>query len=78
MARRAGAALPGERWCSIAAADAAATIDIAMVANPPPGSLQGLPRLRLIQSLWAGVDRLLADPTVPDRRAARRAWSIRR
>jgi glyoxylate/hydroxypyruvate reductase A len=35
------------------------------VANPLPGSLQGLPRLALIQSLWAGVDRLLADPTLP-------------
>ena len=35
----------------------------AVVANPPPGSLQGLPAMRLIQSLWAGVDRLLADPT---------------
>jgi glyoxylate/hydroxypyruvate reductase A len=40
-------------------------IDVALVANPAPGSLQGLPRLRLIQSLWAGVDRLLADPTLP-------------
>jgi len=37
----------------------------AIVANPPPGSLQGLPRLKLIQSLWAGVDRLLADTTLP-------------
>ena len=37
----------------------------AIVANPPPGSLQGLPRLKLIQSLWAGVDRLLADSTLP-------------
>ena len=36
-----------------------------MVANPPPGSLHGLPKLRLIQSLWAGVDRLLADATLP-------------
>lgn len=41
------------------------TIDAVVVANPPPGSLQGLPGLRLIQSLWAGVDRLLADPTLP-------------
>jgi glyoxylate/hydroxypyruvate reductase A len=41
------------------------TIDAAIVANPPPGSLQGLPRLRLIQSLWAGVDRLLGDATLP-------------
>ncbi len=40
-------------------------IDAAIVANPPPGSLSGLPGLRLIQSLWAGVDRLLADPTLP-------------
>jgi glyoxylate/hydroxypyruvate reductase A len=42
-----------------------ADIDAAIVANPPPGSLQGLPGLRLIQSLWAGVDRLLADATLP-------------
>jgi glyoxylate/hydroxypyruvate reductase A len=42
-----------------------ATIEVAVVANPAPGRLQGLPRLRLIQSLWAGVDRLLADATLP-------------
>ena len=40
-------------------------VQAAIVANPPPGSLQGLPQLRLIQSLWAGVDRLLADTTLP-------------
>jgi glyoxylate/hydroxypyruvate reductase len=40
-------------------------VDIALVANPPRGALAGLPRLTLIQSLWAGVDRLLADPSVP-------------
>ena len=40
-------------------------IDVAIVANPPPGLLTGLPRLGLIQSLWAGVDRLLADATLP-------------
>jgi glyoxylate/hydroxypyruvate reductase len=59
------AALPDE--CiedSIARLDPA-EVDVALVANPPPGSLQGLPALRLVQSLWAGVDRLLADPTVP-------------
>ena len=38
-------------------------IEVAIVANPPRESLVGLPRLRLIQSLWAGVDRLLDDPT---------------
>lgn len=42
-----------------------AAIDVALVANPGPGQLQGLPGLRLIQSLWAGVDRLLDDPNLP-------------
>jgi glyoxylate/hydroxypyruvate reductase A len=40
-------------------------IEVAVVANPAPGSLRGLPSLRLIQSLWAGVDALLADDTLP-------------
>ena len=40
-------------------------VQAAVVANPRAGSLQGLPRLKLIQSLWAGVDRLLADTTLP-------------
>ncbi|MCW5660904.1 MAG: glyoxylate/hydroxypyruvate reductase A [Burkholderiaceae bacterium] len=40
-------------------------IEVAIVANPAPHSLDGLPRLRLIQSLWAGVDRLFDDPTLP-------------
>jgi glyoxylate/hydroxypyruvate reductase len=59
------AALPGEVLLRQAHASQAATVDIALVANPPPGSLAGLGGLRLIQSLWAGVDRLLDDPTVP-------------
>jgi glyoxylate/hydroxypyruvate reductase A len=41
------------------------TIDAAVVANPAPAALQGMPQLRLVQSLWAGVDRLLADATLP-------------
>jgi glyoxylate/hydroxypyruvate reductase A len=59
-------ALPDARWLdreqALAVAD---TVQVAVVANPPPGSLRGLPQLRLIQSLWAGVDRLLLDPTLP-------------
>ena len=43
----------------------AAVIDVAVVANPPPGALAHLPRLRFIQSLWAGVDRLLDDASLP-------------
>ena len=40
-------------------------IEVAVVANPAPGALAALPRLRLVQSLWAGVDKLLADATLP-------------
>ncbi len=39
--------------------------DIAVVANPLPGRLAHCGQLRLIQSLWAGVDRLLVDSTLP-------------
>ncbi len=58
-------AMPGETLLTDRAAVDASTIDIAIVAKPPAASLQGLPKLRLIQSLWAGVDRLLQDPTIP-------------
>lgn len=59
-------ALPGERLLRDRSELAASeSIDIALVANPPPAALAGLPGLRLIQSLWAGVDRLLADASVP-------------
>jgi glyoxylate/hydroxypyruvate reductase A len=59
-------ALPGERLLRDRSELAAGeSIDIALAANPPPAALAGLPGLRLIQSLWAGVDRLLADGSVP-------------
>jgi glyoxylate/hydroxypyruvate reductase A len=61
-----GTAMPEAHWLDLPAARARPErVDAAVVANPAPGSLQGLSRLRLIQSLWAGVDRLLADPTLP-------------
>lgn len=60
------AAAPEVAWLAPDEARAQAVeVEAAVVANPPPGSLQGLPRLRLVQSLWAGVDRVLADPTLP-------------
>jgi glyoxylate/hydroxypyruvate reductase len=57
-------AMPGETIMADRGLANAGDIDIAVVAKPPPGSLAGLPRLRLIQSLWAGVDRLLQDPSI--------------
>ena len=60
-------ACPEASWLDVESArENAQEVIAAVVANPRPGCLQGLPRLRLIQSLWAGVDRLLADPTLPD------------
>lgn len=65
LAAALAAALPGARlWCEGDRFDAAA-VTVALAANPPPGRLRRLPKLRLVQSLWAGVDRLLADPTLP-------------
>lgn len=58
------AALPGETFVR-SAARGDTTIDVALVANPPVGALAELPALRFVQSLWAGVDRLLADASVP-------------
>ncbi len=64
--RALAAVIPEARWLDEAGARTQPdVVQAAVVANPPPGSLQGLPRLRLIQSLWAGVDRLLADTTLP-------------
>jgi glyoxylate/hydroxypyruvate reductase A len=40
-------------------------IDVALVATPPTGTFERLKRLKLVQSLWMGVERLLADPAFP-------------
>lgn len=42
-----------------------ADIDLALVWLPPAGLLASLPNLRAILSLGAGVDAMLADPTLP-------------
>lgn len=56
-------ACPGVRWATELAPGE--RFDAAVVAQPAPGALAGLRGLGLIQSLWAGVDRLLQDPTLP-------------
>ena len=40
-------------------------IDLALVATHPPGTFAGLKNLRLIQSLWMGVENIVADPELP-------------
>jgi glyoxylate/hydroxypyruvate reductase len=42
------------------------SIEVALVWKPPPGALQGLPNLKAILSLGAGVDGFLKDDTLPD------------
>ncbi|MEO8154090.1 MAG: glyoxylate/hydroxypyruvate reductase A [Rhizobacter sp.] len=59
-------ALPDETVLTQRSPAQDADIDAALVANPSAGALQGLPRLRFVQSMWAGVDRLLRDHTIPN------------
>jgi glyoxylate/hydroxypyruvate reductase A len=40
-------------------------IDVAVVATHPRGALAGLPRLKLIQSLWMGVENIVNDADLP-------------
>jgi glyoxylate/hydroxypyruvate reductase A len=54
-------ALPKDRFLSAPGAE----IDIAIVATPPAGTLGRLKNVKLIQSLWMGVEKLLADPGLP-------------
>jgi glyoxylate/hydroxypyruvate reductase len=41
------------------------SVAIALVALPPEGTFQNLGRPKLVQSLWMGVEKLLADPNLP-------------
>ncbi len=40
-------------------------VDVALVAMPHEGLFSWLPRLKLVQSIWMGVDVLLTDPALP-------------
>jgi glyoxylate/hydroxypyruvate reductase len=41
------------------------SVEVALIATPPAGTFQKLGRPRLVQSLWMGVEKLLADPNYP-------------
>ncbi|MES2957910.1 MAG: glyoxylate/hydroxypyruvate reductase A [Pseudomonadota bacterium] len=51
-------------WSDVDGEPPRAVIAAAVVANPAPGALAGM-QLRLVQSLWAGVENLLADDSLP-------------
>jgi glyoxylate/hydroxypyruvate reductase len=43
-----------------------AEIEVALVWRPPPGELARYPNLKAILSLGAGIEGLIADPTLPE------------
>jgi glyoxylate/hydroxypyruvate reductase len=65
---------PAERWLPLLEQalphdriflEPRADIDVALIAAPPPGTFGRLPTLKLVQSLWMGVEKLLEDPELP-------------
>jgi len=57
-------ALPNDQfhaWPDVNGGD----IDVAIVATHPAGTFANLPRLRLIQSLWMGVENIVSDAELP-------------
>jgi len=55
------------RFLSDVSAQERKEVEVAVVANPEPATLAELPKLKWVQSLWAGVDRILRempDPSV--------------
>ena len=71
-----GAALPDDEIMVYPELGDPATIECAIVAVPPPGVLTGLPKLRLIQSLWVVWSHCYATPH-SQRTCRWPAWSIR-
>jgi glyoxylate/hydroxypyruvate reductase len=58
-------ALPDDELHFDASAIPASDVDVVLVAAPPQGALAPFKRLRLIQSIWMGVETLVTDPTLP-------------
>lgn len=56
---------PSLEVVTLAPGEAPDDAEIALCWYPPPGSFARLPRLRLVHSIAAGCDHLLADPSLP-------------
>jgi len=63
---RLGALLPGRRIDTLETLVDRSRVAYALTWRHPPGSLGGLPNLRAIFSLGAGVDHVFVDPNLPD------------
>ena len=44
--------------------DVRAAAEVAIVADPDPADVARMPSLRWVQSLWAGIERLVTEPTL--------------
>ena len=55
-------ALPQERLLPAAAIADSHAVELAIVANPDPAVVRRFDRLKWMQSLWAGVERLVDEP----------------
>ncbi len=56
-------AMPDYKLCDLAdlSVNERASIDVAIVADPDPSDLATLPNLKWVHSLWAGVERMVAE-----------------
>jgi glyoxylate/hydroxypyruvate reductase A len=61
-----GRAMPEERLLPLESIAEPARIELAIVADPDPAAVRRFPSLTWVQSLWAGVERLLAEPAFDD------------
>ncbi len=57
-------AMPSERIRSARDIAEPERVELAIVASPDPATLSGMASLRWIQSLWAGVEQLVAEPAL--------------
>jgi glyoxylate/hydroxypyruvate reductase len=58
-------ALPGDELHFDASGIPASDVDVVLTAAPPQGALAPFKRLKLIQSIWMGVETLVTDATLP-------------